>query len=64
VLDHDPGDLPGGIEATVAGLDAGELRAAARKSAALLTQVSRLAAERYDAELPGPMAAHVTALLG
>jgi hypothetical protein len=64
VLDHDPGDLPEGIEATVAGLDAGELRAAARKSAALLTQVSRLAAERYDAELPGPMAAHVTALLG
>jgi len=64
VLDRDPSDLPKGIEVTVAGLDADELLAAARASAALLTQVSQLAAERYDAELPGPMATHVTALLG
>ena len=30
VLDHDPGNLPPGIESTVAGLDAADLRRAAR----------------------------------
>lgn len=63
VLDRDPGDLPEGIETTVAGLDPDELYIAARASAAILAQVSQLAAERHNAELPGPMAAHVTALL-
>ncbi|MGH3261017.1 MAG: hypothetical protein ACRDNS_03375, partial [Trebonia sp.] len=33
VLDHDPGNLPPGIESSVAGLDAADLRRAARASA-------------------------------
>jgi hypothetical protein len=60
VLDNDPGNLPPGIEATVAGLDAADLLRAARASAALLTEVSAVAARRWPAELPKAMAEYVT----
>jgi hypothetical protein len=59
VLDHDPGNLPPGIESTVAGLDAPGLRAAARASAKVLTTASEAAARRHPADLPAPMAAYV-----
>lgn len=59
VLDHDPADLPPGIESTVAGLDAVDLRRAARASAGVLTAASEAAARRHPAELPGAMADHV-----
>jgi hypothetical protein len=39
VLDHDPGNLPPGIESTVAGLDAADLRRA-RASTGILAAVS------------------------
>src|SRR5215471_15357013 len=60
VLDHDPGNLPPGIESTVAGLDAPGLRQAARASAKVLTTASEAAARRHPADLPAPMAAYVT----
>ncbi|HEX4830483.1 MAG TPA: hypothetical protein VH478_05255 [Trebonia sp.] len=63
VLDQDPADLPPGIEATVAGLDLAALRAAARACASVLTLVSRAAAARHPASLPGAMGAYVTAAL-
>jgi hypothetical protein len=63
VLDHDPGNLPPGIESTVAGLDAPGLRAAARASAKVLTTASEAAARRHPADLPVPMAAYVTRAL-
>ena len=63
VLDHDPGNLPPGIESTVAGLDAPGLRAAARASAVVLTTASEAAARRHPADLPAPMAAYVTRAL-
>ncbi len=63
VLDRDPGDLPDGIEATVAGLDAAALRAAAIASAGVLSQVSQHAAQVYAAAVPDALARHVTALL-
>lgn len=63
VLDRDPGDLPPGIEATVAGLDAAALTAAAIAAGEVLTRVSQLAAQAYAADLPVAMAGHVTALL-
>jgi hypothetical protein len=63
VLDNDPGNLPPGIDATVAGLDAADLRRAARASAALLTDVSAAAARRCPAELPSAMADYVTCAL-
>src|SRR5215813_6828463 len=63
VLDHDPGNLPPGIESTVAGLDAPGLRQAARASAKVLTTASEAAARRYPADLPAPMAAYVTGRL-
>ena len=63
VLDHDPGNLPPGIESTVAGLDAADLRRAARASAALLAEVSAAAAGRHPADLPSAMAAYVTSAL-
>lgn len=63
VLDRDPADLPDGIEATVAGLDAAELAAAAVAAGVVLTRVSALAAQKYGAALPDGMARHVTALL-
>jgi hypothetical protein len=63
VLDHDPGNLPPGIESTVAGLDAPALRRAARASAQVLTTASEAAARRHPADLPTAMAAYVTRAL-
>lgn len=63
VLDHDPRNLPPGIESTVAGLDVADLRRAARTSAALLSEVSASAAQRCPAELPSAMADYVTRAL-
>ncbi len=63
VLDRDPGNLPPGIDGTVAGLDAADLRRAAAASAAVLTRVSTAAAERCPAELPSAMASYVTRVL-
>ena len=63
VLDHDPGNLPPGIEFTVAGLDAPGLRRAARASAKVLTTASEAAAGRHPADLPTAMAAYVTLVL-
>jgi hypothetical protein len=60
VLDHDPGNLPPGIESTVAGLDAAGLRRAARASAGILAAVSKAAVRRHPADLPVAMAAYVT----
>jgi hypothetical protein len=63
VLDHDPGNLPPGIESTVAGLGPADLRRAARASAAVLTEVSASAAQRHPADLPSAMAGYVTRAL-
>ncbi|HEY0933564.1 MAG TPA: hypothetical protein VGD91_07470, partial [Trebonia sp.] len=63
VLDEDPGNLPPGIESTVAGLDPADLRRAAIASAAVLAAVSAAAAQRHPAELPAAMAAYVTGAL-
>ena len=63
VLDHDPENLPPGIESTVAGLDAADLRRAARASSGILTAVSASAARRHPAVLPAAMAAYVTRAL-
>jgi hypothetical protein len=63
VLDHDPGNLPPGIEATVAGLDAAGLRRAARASTMVLTSASEAAARQHPADLPAAMATYVTRVL-
>ena len=63
VLDHDPGNLPPGIESTVAGLDAADLSRAARASAEVLAAASAAAARRHPADLPAAMAAYVTRVL-
>ena len=63
MLDHDPGNLPPGIESTVAGLAAEDLRRAARASAEVLVTASEAAARRHPAELPTAMAAYVTRAL-
>ncbi|MBV8915314.1 MAG: hypothetical protein JOZ05_20025 [Acetobacteraceae bacterium] len=63
VLDHDPVDLPPGIESTVADLDAAELRRAARASARVLAAASEAAARRHPADLPAAMADYVTRAL-
>jgi hypothetical protein len=63
VLDHDPGNLPPGIESTVAGLDAAGLRRAARASAEVLATASEAAVGRHPADLPAAMAAYVTQAL-
>jgi len=63
VLDHDPRNLPPGIESTVAGLDHADLRRAAQASVSVLTQVSAAAAQRCPAELPAAMADYVTRAL-
>jgi hypothetical protein len=63
VLDHDPGNLPPGIESTVAGLEAADLRRAARASAQVLATASQAAARRHPADLPAAMAAYVTRAL-
>ncbi|QWF23196.1 hypothetical protein KM427_05595 [Nocardioides sp. LMS-CY] len=56
VLDHDPSSLPVGIEATVAGLDLAELRAALIASASVLDEVSAAAARRCPTSLPTGLA--------
>jgi predicted nucleotidyltransferase len=63
VLDNDPRNLPPGIAATVAGLDAADLRQAASASAAILASVSDSAAGQWPAELPLAMAYYVTGVL-
>ncbi|MGB6454219.1 MAG: hypothetical protein WBH47_06975 [Streptosporangiaceae bacterium] len=63
VLDHDPGNLPPGIDATVAGLDAADLRRATVATAAVLTDASTAAASRCRGELPTAMARYVTRVL-
>jgi hypothetical protein len=63
VLDNDPRDLPPGIEATVASLDAADLRRAARVSATLLAEASAAAARAHPADLPHAMAGYVTSEL-
>jgi hypothetical protein len=63
VLDHDPGDLPPGIESTVAGLDAADLRRAARASAGVLAAASEAAARRHPTDLPTAMTDYVTRVL-
>jgi hypothetical protein len=63
VLDNDPGNLPPGIESTVAGLDLRDLRRAVRASTAVLATVSAAAAGRHPADLPTAMAAYVTCTL-
>jgi hypothetical protein len=64
VLDRDPGDLPPGIGATVAVLDADDLRRAARASATLLATVSEAAAREIPADLPTAMAGYAISVLG
>jgi hypothetical protein len=63
VLDHDPADLPPGIEFTVASLEAADLRRAARASAGVLAAASEAAARRHPADLPTAMADYVTRAL-
>ncbi len=63
VLDHDPQDLPPGIETTVTGLDPGDLRRAARATADVLAHVSELAATRHQAQPLTALGQHVTARL-
>src|SRR5215472_6361602 len=63
VLDHDPGNLPPGVEFTIAGLDAADLRRATRAGAAVLAAVSEAAAWRHPTDLPTAMAGYVTRAL-
>jgi hypothetical protein len=63
VLDHDPANLPPGIESTIAGLDATDLHRAVRASTEVLAAVSASAARRHPADLPTAMAAYVTRAL-
>ena len=63
VLDHDPDNLPPGIEATVAVLETGDLYRATRASAEVLATASAAAARRHPADLPAAMAAYVTGVL-
>ncbi len=63
VLDNDPRELPPGIEATVATLDAADLRRAARVSATLLAAASAAATRAHPADLPQAMAGYVTSEL-
>jgi predicted nucleotidyltransferase len=63
VLDHHPSSMPDGIEATVAGLDLVELRAAVTASASVLDDVSAAAAQRCPTTLPMGMALFAKAVL-
>jgi hypothetical protein len=63
LLDNDPRELPPGIEATVATLDAADLRRAARVSATLLAAASAAATRAHPADLPQAMAGYVTSEL-
>jgi hypothetical protein len=58
-----PATCPPGIEGTVNGLDAADLRRAACASADLLAEVSTTAAMRCPTELPAAMARYVTRVL-
>jgi hypothetical protein len=59
VLDHDPGHLPPGIEATVAGLDAGELRRAVGAAVQVLHRAGAAAARACRTRLDPGMADYV-----
>lgn len=63
VLDHDPGTVPPGIEATVAGLHLADLRAAVRASADVLDEVSASAARRWPTTLPAAFASYARGVL-
>jgi hypothetical protein len=63
VLDHDAGNLPPGIQSTVAVLDPADLRRVARAAAQVLATASEAAARRHPADLPAAMAAYVTGAL-
>jgi hypothetical protein len=63
VLDHDPDNLPPGVESTVASLDGADLCRAARASTEVLATVSAAAARRHPADLPAAMAVYVTRVL-
>jgi hypothetical protein len=63
VLDHDPDNLPPGVESTVASVDAADLYRAARASTGVLATASTAAARRHPADLPTAMAAYVTRVL-
>jgi hypothetical protein len=63
VLDHDPDNLPPGVESTVASLDTADLYRAARATTEVLATVSAAAARRHPADLPTAMAAYVTGVL-
>jgi hypothetical protein len=63
VLDHDPDNLPPGVESTIASLDTADLYRAARASTEVLATVSSAAARRHPADLPTAMAAYVTRVL-
>jgi len=59
VLDHDPGLLPAGVEATVAGLDAEALRRALTAAVDVLARTSDDAARARGARISGAMAGYV-----
>jgi hypothetical protein len=63
VLDHDPDNLPPGIQSTVAVLDPADLYRAVRASAEVLAAAGAAAAARHPAVLPSAMAAYVTRVL-
>lgn len=60
ILDFAPGQIPAGIEATVAGLDPAELLSAARRIAALLRETGRRLSADRQAVLPDAMADYIT----
>ena len=63
VLDFAPGDIPAGVEETVAGLSLPSLLAAARQAARLLTATGQRLPAEAQAALPQAMARYVTQLL-
>jgi hypothetical protein len=64
LLDADPPRLPDGLEATVAGIDLGELRTAGLACASLLRRSASAARARLaPGATESPMAAYVTDLL-
>jgi predicted nucleotidyltransferase len=62
-LDHDPTSVPAGIEATVAGLAADDLRSAVLAGAAVLEEVSAAAARRFPTVLPTGLATYSRGVL-
>jgi predicted nucleotidyltransferase len=63
VLDHDPTTLPAGIDATVAGLDLADLRAAVLAAADVLDDASTAAAGRVPVTLPTALATYTRQVL-